>query len=108
MADDRHSDRLKALEERIAKAKGVTAPKPHSDEHYSQAQLAWRMVIELVAGLMIGFGIGYGLDTLLGTRPIFLMLFTLLGFAAGVKTMIRSAREIQEKQAASEAERKKD
>jgi ATP synthase protein I len=57
---------------------------------------------------MIGFGIGYGLDTLLGTRPIFLMLFTLLGFAAGVKTMIRSAREIQEKQAASEAERKKD
>jgi ATP synthase protein I len=108
MADDRDSDRLKALEERIAKAKGATAPKPHTEEHYSQAQLAWRMVIELVAGLMIGFGIGYGLDTLLGTRPIFLMLFTLLGFAAGVKTMIRSAREIQEKRMAGEAERKKD
>jgi ATP synthase protein I len=30
------------------------------EEHYSQAQLAWRMVIELVAGLGIGFGIGLG------------------------------------------------
>jgi F0F1-type ATP synthase assembly protein I len=32
----------------------------------------------------------------------------LLGFAAGVQTMVRSAREIQEKQTAREAEGKKD
>jgi ATP synthase protein I len=108
MADDRESDRLKALEERIAKAKRTNEPKAHTDEHYSRAHLAWRMVIELVAGLLIGFGIGYGLDTLLGTLPVFLVLFTLLGFAAGVQTMVRSAREIQEKHLADEAERKKD
>jgi len=107
MADDRDADRLKALEERIAKAKGGDAPKAHTEEHYSQAHLAWRMVIELVAGLMIGFGIGLGLDTLFGTRPIFLVLFTLLGFAAGVQTMVRSAREIQEKKLADEAEKKR-
>lgn len=108
MAEDRDTDRLKALEERIAKAKGGATQKPHTQEHYSQAQLAWRMVIELVAGLMIGFGIGYGLDVLFGTGPIFLVLFTLLGFAAGVKTMVGSAREIQEKRLADEAEEKKD
>ena len=108
MADDRETDRLKALEERIAKAKGANAPKPHMDEHYSRAQLAWRMVIELVAGLLIGFGIGYGLDTLFGTMPIFLVLFTLLGFVAGVKTMVRSAQEIQEKQLAEAAAKKED
>ncbi len=66
-------------------------------EGHRQAQLAWRMVIELVAGLMIGFGIGYGLDTLFGTMPIFLVLFILAGFAAGVKTMLRSAKEMQVK-----------
>jgi ATP synthase protein I len=55
------------------------------------------MVIELVAGLMIGFGIGYGLDTLFGTMPVFLVLFILAGFAAGVKTMLSSAREMQAK-----------
>lgn len=53
------------------------------------------MVIELVAGLLIGFCIGYGLDTLFGTKPVFLVLFVLAGFAAGVKTMLRSAKEMQ-------------
>lgn len=93
------------LEARIAAAKKAQAPKPRADEHYSQAQHAWRMVIELVAGLGIGFGIGYGLDSLFGTIPIFLVLFTLLGLAAGVKTMLRTAQEIQEQKLADEAER---
>ncbi len=108
MADDRETDRLRALEERIAKAKRAQDPRPRADEHYSQANLAWRMVIELVAGLMIGFVIGYGLDTLLGTMPVFLMIFTMLGFAAGVQTMVRSAREVQKRNEADEADRKKD
>jgi len=100
VADPDQKQRLAQLEARIAAAKGVEAPKPHSEEHHSQAQLAWRMVIELVAGLGIGFGIGFGLDSLFGTMPIFLVLFVLLGFAAGVKTMLRSAREIQAKKVA--------
>ncbi|MGX0876446.1 ATP synthase protein I [Roseovarius sp. MBR-154] len=95
MTDPEQSKRLAELDARIAKLKGKDAPKPHQDEHYSQAQLAWRMVIELVAGLVIGFGMGYGLDTLFGTIPIFLVIFTFLGLAAGVKTMMRSAEEIQ-------------
>ncbi|WP_332872489.1 AtpZ/AtpI family protein [Pontibaca salina] len=102
MADDDHKQRLAQLEARIAAARSGKPAKSHQEEHYSQAQLAWRMVIELVAGLVIGFGIGYGLDRLLGTIPIFLVLFTLLGLAAGIKTMLRSAQEIQaDKQAAA-------
>ncbi|MFD1342783.1 AtpZ/AtpI family protein [Litorisediminicola beolgyonensis] len=95
---------MAALEARIAAAKAAKAPqRKHQEEHYSQAHLAWRMVIELVAGLGIGFGIGFGLDALLGTRPWALVLFTLLGFVAGVKTMIRSANEIQETKLAEQA-----
>ena len=90
-------ERLKALEARIEAAKAAKAPeKRHQDEHYSQAQQGWRMVIELVAGLLIGFGMGYGLDRLFGTLPIFLILFTLLGFVAGVRTMMRTAKEFQD------------
>jgi ATP synthase protein I len=63
------------------------------------------MVIELVAGMVIGFGIGFGLDFLLGTKPFLMVLFILLGFVAGVKTMIRSAKEIQEKTIAAVAAR---
>lgn len=105
MTDPDKQQRLAQLEARIDAAKQGQAPKPRQDEHYSQAQLAWRMVIELVAGLGIGFGIGYGLDSLFGTLPIFLVLFTLLGLAAGIKTMLRSAQEIQDKKVAEEAEK---
>lgn len=99
--------RLDALEKRIAAVKAVHAPKPHQETHYAQANLAWRMVIELVAGLGIGFGIGYGLDVLFGTLPLFLVLFILAGFAAGVRTMLRSAKEVQARQAAEDEERKR-
>ena len=89
MPDPTDRDQIKHLEERIEAVKKTQAPKPHMEEHYSQAQLAWRMVIELVAGMLIGFGIGYGLDTLFGTQPLFLILFIFLGCAAGVNVMIR-------------------
>ncbi|WP_425046661.1 AtpZ/AtpI family protein [Primorskyibacter sp. S87] len=105
MTEHDQKQRLTQLEERISAARKLQEPAPRADEHYSQAQLAWRMVIELVAGLGIGFGIGYGLDSLLGTIPIFLVLFVFLGLAAGVKTMLRSAQEAQEKKMADEEDR---
>lgn len=94
MAEEPDDARERSLDERIAAAKARQAPEPRAEEHYSQANVAWRMVIELVAGLMIGFGIGYGLDVLFGTMPWLLVLFTLAGFAAGVKTMMRTAQEV--------------
>ena len=66
--------RLAELSTRIDKLRRAKEEPNHMKKDYSQAQLAWRMVIELVAGLVIGFGIGYGLDTLLGTIPIFMVL----------------------------------
>lgn len=96
MAQPDDGERLAALEKRLAALRSKEAPeKPHGDEGYSQANLGWQMVIELVAGLLIGFGIGYGLDLLFGTLPILLVVFTLLGFAAGVKTMLRTAQMAQ-------------
>ncbi len=90
---------LEALQARINAAKADRNPGRRHHDHHSAAGAAWRMVIELVVGLAIGFGIGYGLDSLLGTIPIFLVLFTLLGFAAGVRTMMRTAAELQDQNA---------
>jgi ATP synthase protein I len=59
---------------------------------FSQGELAWRMVIELATGIMLGTAIGYGIDVLAGTLPVFLIIFSLFGFAAGVKTMLGTAR----------------
>lgn len=104
MTDPEQKQQLEQLEARIEAAKDAQAPKPRVDEHYSMANQAWRMVVELVSGLGIGFGIGYGLDSLFGTIPIFLVTFTLLGLAAGIQTMIRTAREIETQKLADEAE----
>ena len=93
---------MKALEEKLAARRQTTQGDAPKDGHY-QGQLAWRMVTELVAGLGIGFGIGYGLDRLFGTLPVFLVIFVLFGLAAGIKTMLRSAEEVQKKQLAGQA-----
>ncbi|MDT1061490.1 AtpZ/AtpI family protein [Paracoccus sp. CPCC 101403] len=89
----RDAERLRQLEARLGQK--VEPPEAsRGEEHFSQANLAWRMVTELVAGLGIGFGIGFGLDTLFGTTPILMVVFVLIGLAAGIKTMLRTANEI--------------
>ncbi len=95
MVDDATRARMEALEKRLAARRRVQDPGPSRNAGHSRGEIAWRMVIELVTGLGIGFGIGYGLDSLFGTMPIFLILFVLLGFAAGIKIMMRTAREVQ-------------
>ena len=100
MSDDPDLDRLRALEERLAKARKEPAKKTSvAGTSFSQGEVAWRMVLELVTGMFLGLAIGYGLDALFGTLPIFLVIFALLGFAAGVKTMMNSARQLAKKNA---------
>jgi ATP synthase protein I len=97
MADDPDKTRLRALEERIAKAKGGGRAASGSGpigKGFSQGEAAWRMVIELVTGMLIGLGIGYGLDLVFGTAPIFLIVFVLLGFAAGIRVMLGTAAQM--------------
>ncbi len=104
MSEDDHTERLRRLDERIATARGKDKTGSTAADKYTQANIAWRMVTELVAGIVIGLGIGLGLDALFGTKPFLLVLFILLGFAAGVKVMLRTATEVQGKQAAEPAE----
>lgn len=94
-------DKLADLERRIHVAREAGKPTPRTGkDKYEAASLAWRMVFELVVSIMIGAAMGWGIDSLFGSLPLFLIVFTLLGFAAGVRTMLRSAEEMQRKQAA--------
>lgn len=95
MSEDPDPDRLRALEARLAKVKGAPArERSAAGKGFSQGELAWRMVIELVSGMLLGLSIGYGLDWLFGTIPVFLIIFALLGFIAGVKTMLRTSQQM--------------
>ncbi len=97
MSEDPFSERLKRLEDRLESARvSRVEPVSRAGAKFTQSSLAWRMVTELVAGMLLGLGIGWGLDSLFGTQPAFLVVFVLLGFAAGIRVMMRTANEVRE------------
>lgn len=53
--------------------------------------LGMRLAIEFVAGVAVGVGMGWVLDRWLGTAPWLMVLFLLLGGAAGVMNAYRAA-----------------
>ncbi|MDP6350904.1 MAG: AtpZ/AtpI family protein [Alphaproteobacteria bacterium] len=58
--------------------------------------LAWalRLTTEMVAALIVGGGIGWMLDKSLGTRPWLLLVFLVIGMAAGMLNIYRTAQRI--------------
>ncbi len=95
MAETPDPKRLQELDARLRAARKTQEPAPRRNYTNAVAGYGWRMVIELVTGMAFGFGIGYGLDWLLGTLPLFLVVFCLLGFAAGVRVMMQTAAEMR-------------
>lgn len=53
--------------------------------------VAFRVGVELVAGVIVGAAIGYGLDQWLGTKPWMLIVFFFLGAAGGMMNVYRAA-----------------
>lgn len=56
---------------------------------------AFKIAAELIAGLVFGGAVGWFLDRQFGTLPLLLVLFVMLGFAAGLLNVIRGARQAQ-------------
>jgi len=56
--------------------------------------LAFRISTELVAAIFVATFIGYYLDKWLGTKPIFIIILFIVGVAAGIFNVVRSAKMI--------------
>ncbi|TCD13417.1 AtpZ/AtpI family protein [Oricola cellulosilytica] len=61
---------------------------------------ALKLSSEFIAGILVGAGIGYLIDRFVGTSPWGLVIFLLLGFAAGVLNVLRSAGMVAEPKSA--------
>jgi len=90
------SARLQRLNEGLGHARdGARRPSdgPGADRATTASGYArgFRLSSELVAGVVVGAGIGWLLDRWLGISPWGLIVFVLLGFAAGVLNVMRSA-----------------
>ena len=54
-----------------------------------------KVVVEIVAAMAVGLGIGILIDNYFETRPIFIIVFFLLGSAAGILNVFRVAKSLQ-------------
>ncbi len=88
------SARLQDLDSRLAAEKKQTAEVEKSSMQYQGASdysKGYRLISEFVAGILVGAAVGYGLDYVFHTLPLFLIIFLLAGFGAGMVNMSRAA-----------------
>ena len=92
------SARLQRLGDRIADANRHPENVDESRQSADASAYAsgFRMSTELVAGVIVAAGIGWLLDRWLGISPWGLIVFLLLGFAAGVLNVMRAAGVVRE------------
>lgn len=89
---DALSAKLEAEKRRDAERRGLPTGGPVS----GMAQ-ALKLGSEFVAGVIVGFVIGYTIDRFVGTTPWGLIIFVLLGFAAGTLNVMRATGVVAEK-----------
>ncbi len=83
-------ERLKAARRRQGLEPQPKPGGPGSDDFGpSPLSIGLRVGVELVSALAVAFAIGYGLDRWFGTKPVFIIIFVLLGGAAGVLNVWR-------------------
>src|SRR3954466_13769259 len=93
------SARLGSLDHRLSEIRDnrkIRTDQPGTESGDSAARASamargFRLSSELIAGVVVGAVIGWGFDRLLSTSPWGLIVFFLLGFAAGVVNVMRSA-----------------
>lgn len=97
--------RLKAMQDAVASKK--TAEKAKQGAALD-AGVGFRIGIELVAGVLVGAGLGWYIDKQLGTSPIFMLAFISLGFAAGVMSVFRILKNLDQSVGLGRAIREKE
>ena len=93
------SARLGSLDQRLSQMRdgrkiGADQPGNGSGDTAARASAmarGLRLSSELIAGVLVVAVLGWGFDRLLSTSPFGFIVFFLLGFAAGVLNVVRSA-----------------
>ena len=93
MQDDEH--KLNQLNQKIEAAKSKNQSDSHSSIPTSQLGKVMKLTVEIVAAVGIGVGIGILLDNFFNTRPLFIIIFFLLGGCAGILNVFRVAKSMQ-------------
>jgi ATP synthase protein I len=90
-ADESFEARLRRAREQRRHSEAPAEEQPRTGADASALARGFRLSTELVAGVLMGGAIGWLLDRWLGISPWGMIVFLLLGFAAGVLNVMRAA-----------------
>jgi ATP synthase protein I len=94
MAHDNGPPELSELQSRIAAARekeeAKTRPDPAKRAMSSGYGMALRLAIEMVAALGVSVFLGLWIDGKLGTAPLFMIIFLIMGMGAGFINVYRA------------------
>jgi ATP synthase protein I len=90
--EDLRQDALKRLDERLEAFQTRNERKPFRYDDTSGA--GYRLVAELIGGVLAGLGFGWLADRFLGTSPWGLIVGVLLGAGISVFAVVRSAGQM--------------
>jgi ATP synthase protein I len=96
MSDDPDKDILDELGTRLEGARNdhidpSKVKNNHGLQNGNALGLAFRVGVELISAVAVGTAIGWGLDYWLDTRPWFMLVFIIVGGAAGIINVYRMA-----------------
>jgi ATP synthase protein I len=97
------SARLQRLGDRLGQRRPGRTPETGPGQTADPSAMArgLRLSSELVGGVILGAAIGWLIDLWLGISPWGLIVFLLLGFAAGVLNVMRAAGVVAERDSGS-------
>ena len=87
------SDLIKKIDEFNEKER-LTKTSNNIEKRGNSIGLAFRLSTELVSGIVVGSVMGWSLDKWLGSQPWFFLIFFILGIAAGIINVIKTAKNM--------------
>ena len=97
--------RVDDLDARLKAARGkVEKPRVSNVMSQRQTSVAYRVLADMIAGLLVGGFLGYWIDRWLGWAPYVLVAGLVLGFAAGANNAWRAIRVYSDAAAKGEDE----
>lgn len=100
--ENKDSPKLADLDARLRAARGSQERSPNKRSAAGGAAnpsgigLAMRVGVEMVTTILVGTAIGYGLDNWLGTKPWLMIVWMLLGGAAGISNVYRVVKGLDD------------
>ena len=75
----------------------VLKDKKNMQKKISGYGIGMKMSLDLFSSILVGIMIGLGIDNFFSTKPIFLLIFLVLGIIAGFYSLYKSAQNLNKK-----------